>query len=54
MSRYKPFLDLREKAEVLICIAVMVIGSPICYLLGQRAAQEDFKVTHKIEVEQAK
>lgn len=54
MSRFKPFLDIREKAEILICIAVMVIGSPICYMLGERAAQEDFKTIHKIEVEAAK
>lgn len=54
MSRCKSFLDIREKAEVLICVAVMVIGSPICYMLGERAALEDFKITHKVEAEATK
>lgn len=49
MSQFKPLFNIREKAEILVCIAVIVIGAPICFMLGQRAAQEDFKIIHPVE-----
>jgi hypothetical protein len=49
MAQFTSFFDLREKAEILVCIAIMAIGTPLCYFLGERAAQEDFKLLHPIE-----
>ena len=49
MSKYKSFLDIREKAELTVCIAVVVIGTPLCWMLGERAALDDFKTLHPVE-----
>jgi hypothetical protein len=49
MAKYAPFFDLREKAEILVMIMIIVVGTPICVALGTSAAQADFKTLNPDE-----